>query len=153
MPEKHQHEDAEEVKEILSVVSTEIPTLIKNILSSVFSEEAGRNMGKAAAAFYKELKDSGIPNETAIRMTEDYTKTFTGFGDLLKQSMRARVKRIDEDEDEDEEQLSPHHSPWSLSFADSNFAQFISPNHLFILPVILDLDDTGLESEESKESL
>jgi len=103
MHEKHSHEDAEEVKEILSVVSTEIPTLIKNILSSVFSEEAGRNMGKAAAAFYKELKESGIPDETAIRMTEDYTKTFTGFGDLLKQSMRTRVKRIDKDEDEDEE--------------------------------------------------
>ncbi len=45
-------------------------------------------MGKAAAAFYKELKDSGIPNEMALKMTEDYMKTFTGFGDLLKKSIR-----------------------------------------------------------------
>ena len=82
---KHAIEDAEEVKEILSAVSTHIPTLIKSIISSVFSEEAGRNMGKAAGAFYKELKDSGIPNDVAIKMTEDYMKTFTGFGDLLKQ--------------------------------------------------------------------
>lgn len=110
MHEKHSREDAEEVKEILSVVSTEIPTLIKNILSSVFSEEAGRNMGKAAAAFYKELKESGIPDETAVKMTEDYTKTFTGFGDLLKQSIHksnskfiVKRKREEEDEDEDED--------------------------------------------------
>ncbi|UCH32603.1 MAG: hypothetical protein JSV05_04290 [Candidatus Bathyarchaeota archaeon] len=80
-------DDAEEVKEILSVVSTEVPTLIKNIIATVFSEDAGRNMGKAAAAFYKELKESGMPDEVALRMTEDYMKTFTGFGDLLKQSI------------------------------------------------------------------
>ncbi len=82
--EKSSKEEAEEVKEILSAVSTEIPALIKNIIASVFSEEAGRNMGKAAAAFYKELKDSGLPNDLALKMTEDYMKTFTGFGDILK---------------------------------------------------------------------
>ena len=83
--EKSPREDAEEVKEILSAVSTQIPALIKSIIASVFSEEAGRSMGKAAGAFYKELKDSGIPNDMALKMTEDYMKTFTGFGDLLKQ--------------------------------------------------------------------
>ncbi|UCE95422.1 MAG: hypothetical protein JSV51_06745 [Candidatus Bathyarchaeota archaeon] len=82
--EKSSKDEAEEVKEILSVVSTEIPTLIKNIIASVFSEEAGRNMGKAAGAFYKELKESGMPADAALRMTEDYMETFTGFGDLLK---------------------------------------------------------------------
>ena len=46
-------------KELLSVVSTEIPTMIKSIMSCVFSEEAGKNMGKAAAAYYKELKKAG----------------------------------------------------------------------------------------------
>lgn len=77
-------EEAEEVKEILGVVSKEVPALIKGILGSVFSEEAGRDMGKAAAAFYKELKNSGMPEETAVRMTEDYMKTFTSLGDMLK---------------------------------------------------------------------
>ena len=66
------------------MVKKGIPTLIKNIIASVFSEEAGRSMGKAAGAFYKELKDSGIPNDMALKMTEDYMKTFTGLGDLLK---------------------------------------------------------------------
>jgi len=77
-------EEAEEVKEILSAVSTEVPALIKSIIASVFSEEAGRNMGKAAAAFYKELKDGGMPDNVAVKMTEDYIGVFTSLGDILK---------------------------------------------------------------------
>ncbi len=83
--EKSSKEEAEELREVLRAVSTEIPALIKNIVASVFSEEAGRSMGKGAAAFYKELKDSGMPDELALKMTEDYIKMFTGFGDLFKQ--------------------------------------------------------------------
>jgi hypothetical protein len=82
---RHTHEsEAEEVKEILSVVSKEVPALVKGILGSVFSEEAGRDLGKAAAAFYKELKSAGLPDEVAVKMTEDYMATFTSLGDLLK---------------------------------------------------------------------
>ncbi len=77
-------EDAEEVRQILSAVSTEVPALIKSIVSAVFSEEAGRNMGRAAAAFYKELKESGIPDDIAVKMTEDYIGVFTSLGDILK---------------------------------------------------------------------
>jgi hypothetical protein len=83
--EKH---GPEEIKEVLSVVSTEVPGLIKSILSSVFSEEAGKNMGKAAAAYYKELKDGGLPEQVAVKMTEDYMKTFTSLGDMLRSAGR-----------------------------------------------------------------
>ena len=77
-------EDAEEVEAILGVVSKEVPALIKGIISSVFSEEAGRDMGKAAGAFYKELKESGMPDEIAVKMTENYISVFTSLGDLIK---------------------------------------------------------------------
>ena len=77
-------EEAEEVRQILAAVSTEVPALIKSIIASVFSEEAGRNMGKAAAAFYKELKDGGMPENVAVKMTEDYIGVFTSLGDMLK---------------------------------------------------------------------
>lgn len=79
--EKH---GPEELKEVLSAVSAEVPSMIKSILSSVFSEEAGKNMGKAAAAYYKELKNGGLPEQVAVKMTEDYMKTFTSIGDMLK---------------------------------------------------------------------
>ncbi len=76
--------DVEELKEILGVVSTQVPALIKSILASVFSEEAGRSMGKAAAAYYKELKDGGMPEDVALKLTQDYMRTFTSLGDMLK---------------------------------------------------------------------
>ena len=86
-PEKKRHGmEADEVKEILGAVSTEVPGLIKSIIASVFSEEAGRNMGKAAAAFYKELKDGGMPDAVAVKMTEDYISVFTSLGDVLKRA-------------------------------------------------------------------
>jgi len=85
-PEKKKtaSEDVEELKEVLSAVSTEVPALIKSIIGAVFSEEAGKNMGRAAAAFYKELKDSGMPDNVAVKMTEDYIGVFTSLGDILK---------------------------------------------------------------------
>jgi len=81
-------EEAEEIKLVLGAVSTEVPALIKSIIASVFSEEAGRNMGKAAAAFYKELKDSGMPDDVAVKMTENYVGVFTSLGDMLKKAGR-----------------------------------------------------------------
>jgi hypothetical protein len=72
--------------------------MIKSILSSVFSEEAGRNMGKAAAAYYKELKDGGLPEPVAVKMTEEYMRTFTSLGDMLKNAGRGRWGHDEEDE-------------------------------------------------------
>lgn len=97
--EKSPKVEAEEVKEILSAVSTQIPALIKSLLASVFSEEAGRNMGKAAAAYYKELKEGGMPEDVAVKMTEDYMKTFTSLGSLLQNIGKSgrHGERISED--------------------------------------------------------
>jgi RNA binding exosome subunit len=79
--------DAEEVEKILKTVSEMVPNLIRGIVNSIFSAEAGRNMGAAAANFYKELKNGGLPDEVSLKMTQDYVKTFTGIGDLFKEAM------------------------------------------------------------------
>lgn len=80
-------EDVEELREVLSVVSKEVPALIKGIIASVFSEEAGRDMGRAAASFYKELKEAGMPEEVAVKMTENYISTFTSLGEVVKKAV------------------------------------------------------------------
>ncbi|HYB68891.1 MAG TPA: hypothetical protein VEC97_05025 [Candidatus Acidoferrales bacterium] len=87
---RHERQSPENIKEILGVVSAEVPSLIKNILGSVFSEEAGRNMGKAAAAYYKELKNGGLPEAVAVKLTEDYMRTFTSLGDMLRNAGSGR---------------------------------------------------------------
>jgi len=117
---KREKHGSEELKEVLSVVSAEVPGMIKSILSSVFSEEAGKNMGKAAAAYYKELKDGGLPEQVAVKMTEEYMKTFTSIGEMLKgagkrgggdelgkdieEKIRLKVQKKMHDEDEDDEE-------------------------------------------------
>jgi len=81
---KHEEQSPENIKEILNVVSSEVPALVKNLLGSVFSEEAGRSMGKAAAAYYKEMKAGGLPEQVAVRLTEEYMRTFSSIGDMLR---------------------------------------------------------------------
>ncbi|MGQ9529882.1 MAG: hypothetical protein ACUVTC_00445 [Candidatus Bathycorpusculaceae bacterium] len=100
---REEKEDVEELKEVLSVVSKEVPSLIKSIIGSVFSEETGRDMGKAAAAFYKELKEAGMPEETAVRMTENYVSVFTSLGDILKHAGRKKKIAVGEGKDIGEE--------------------------------------------------
>jgi hypothetical protein len=104
---KNVKKEAEEVKEILGVVSKEIPALIRGIVGSIFSEEAGRDMGRAAAAFYKELKEGGMPEVTAVKMTENYIGTFTSLGDVLKKAVSGGGKiRLAEKEIEKEAEKS-----------------------------------------------
>ena len=83
-----ERESPENIKEILNAVSSQIPPMIKNILASVFSEEAGRNLGKAAAAYYKEMKQGGLPEQVAVKLTEDYMRTFSSIGDMLRNRSR-----------------------------------------------------------------
>jgi len=90
---QHEHRHArvrENVMEILSVISSELPVMIKSIVSAVFSEDTGRNMGKAAAAYYKELKDGGLPEQVAVKMTEEYMRTFTSLGYMFRSARKSR---------------------------------------------------------------
>lgn len=91
---EHRHERAREnVREILGVISSELPVMIQGIVSAVFSavfsEEAGRNRGKAATAYFKELKDGGMPEQVAVEMTEEYMRTFN-LGYMLRSARKGR---------------------------------------------------------------
>lgn len=61
-----------EIGELLDDVSTKIPKLIQGIFGSLYSSEAGKNMGQAVGNFYRELVDSGIPAEEALKMAQEY---------------------------------------------------------------------------------
>jgi hypothetical protein len=86
----HKHERPEDVAEILSVVSDKVPSLIKGLVGAVFSEDSARNMAKAAAVYYKELKEGGIPDDVALKMTQDYVSIFTKVGNVIKTARESR---------------------------------------------------------------
>ena len=98
---KERRMDPENIKEILGVVSTEVPAMIKSIVSTVFSEEAGRNMGKAAAAYYKELKAGGLPEDVAVKLTQEYMQTFTSLGSMLRHGGGGWGKHIHSEEEDE----------------------------------------------------
>lgn len=68
--------DAEELREVLDAVGDRVPKLIHELVSAVmttiYSREAGQQLGAAVGAFYKELVDSGIPQDEALAMSKDY---------------------------------------------------------------------------------
>lgn len=64
-----------EIGELLEGVSQKVPKLVNELLRTLYSEEAGTQMGKAVGNFYKELVDNGIAPEEALVMTKDYMNT------------------------------------------------------------------------------
>lgn len=112
---EHSSSDAEEVREILTVVSDKVPALVKGLVTSVFSEDAARGMGKAAASYYQELKAGGLPDEVAVQMTKEYVGTFTKVSEMFKSASRGGFNppidlkvvardRAKKEEDEDKEE-------------------------------------------------
>lgn len=63
---------SKEIGELLEEVSTKVPKLIHGVIESLYSAEAGKNMGQAVGNLYKELVESGIPPEEALKMAKDY---------------------------------------------------------------------------------
>lgn len=83
MPEEHEHKpqreesEAEELKEILGAVTEFIASLkepIKELLDTLAQSLDGERLGREVASFYKQLVDSGIPEDMAKEMTKEYFK-------------------------------------------------------------------------------
>jgi len=75
---------AEEVGRILEVVTEKVPQLLTQLRATLFSADAGREMGQAVGSFYKELIDSGIPEEEALSMAKSYIGSIQGLLNQMK---------------------------------------------------------------------
>lgn len=64
---------ADELAGILDTMSDKAPKLIRDLIGSLYSKEAGTNMGQAVGAFYKELIASGIPQDAALDMAKGFS--------------------------------------------------------------------------------
>ena len=76
-PRKEEESEAEEVKEILGAVTEFIASLkepIKELLDTLAQSLNGEKLGKEVASFYKQLVDSGIPEDMAKEMSKEYFK-------------------------------------------------------------------------------
>jgi hypothetical protein len=72
----------EDIGDLMDRVSVKIPELVSGIMNSLYSAEAGKRLGQAVGALYKELLAGGIPAETAAKMATEY---MGGLRDVLGQ--------------------------------------------------------------------
>ena len=55
------------------MVGDKVPKLIREVMGSLYSKEAGLNMGQAVGAYYKELLAAGLPQEAAVDMAKEFS--------------------------------------------------------------------------------
>jgi len=74
--------DVKNLKEVMAVMSTEIPKLLESISKTMFSAENAAKLGEQTAEFYKKLKDAGMTDEQAFKLTQDFMANFS-IGNML----------------------------------------------------------------------
>ncbi|QAA77204.1 MAG: hypothetical protein BIP78_1438 [Candidatus Bipolaricaulis sibiricus] len=102
--EKKDTGDVQELREVLSVVSQQVPGLLKGLRDVLYSKEAAENMADAVGTFYKKLVDAGIPKDDALEMARGYMinlrEVFKGVRKGIKTGEGVQV-RLDGNEEDD----------------------------------------------------
>ena len=107
--EKRRTEDVEELRGILGAVSEfleGLPPVLDKILSSVTSREMGDRLGESVGAFYKKLKDSGIPEDQAREMAREFFSRSMILDKIISTALKSKgpwAKRETEREPEEED--------------------------------------------------
>ena len=82
---------AEEMKELLTVVSEKIPAVLNSLADILYGREQSKKYGEAVAGFYKNLKESGMTDEQAFELTKQYMSAMN-LPSMLGEAMRGRGK-------------------------------------------------------------
>ena len=90
--------DAEKLKEILGVVSTEIPKLVEAITKTLYDHENAENMAKSVAQFYKSMRDAGMDDAQAYDLTKQFMSNVS-VGGLIAKAFTAGGGEDDDDDD------------------------------------------------------
>ena len=92
--EEHGMMDADEVKELLEAFSEKIPALLNSLTDAIYGKDASAKFGAAVADFYKTLKESGMTDEQAFRLTEQYMSSLN-IGGMIANAVGKRHKGED----------------------------------------------------------
>jgi hypothetical protein len=65
----------DEISGVFDVMTERLPRLISTLKDTLFSEQAGKEIGKAVGAFYKELLASGMDPDEIAALTRSYMST------------------------------------------------------------------------------
>jgi hypothetical protein len=62
----------ESISAMMDMVSEKIPKMINGVINTLFSAEAGENVGAAVGSMYKMLIEAGVPKGEAADMSRHY---------------------------------------------------------------------------------
>ncbi|MDI9496901.1 MAG: hypothetical protein QM270_00225 [Bacillota bacterium] len=102
----------QEIGELMDTVSEKIPKMLRNVMSSFYSAESGREVGKSIGGLYQELVAAGIPEADALAMAKDYLSSISSmFNNAVKSGVqqgathggRGQSSAADEQTDADED--------------------------------------------------
>ncbi len=96
--------DIEKLKEVMSVISVEIPKLLDAISKTMYSPENAQKLGEQTAAFYKKLKEAGMSEEQAFKLTQDYMENFS-LGNMIGTVIGSASHKKGDIDDEMEEMI------------------------------------------------
>ena len=69
---------------MFEVASEKIPALLNSLTDSIYGKDASAKFGAAVADFYKTLKGSGMTDEQAFKLTEQYMSSLNLGGMIAK---------------------------------------------------------------------
>ena len=81
--------DADKFKEVLEAFSEKIPALLNSLTDVLYGKESAGKYGQAIAGFYRTLRDSGMNDEQAFRLTEQYMSSLN-LGKMIAQAVGGR---------------------------------------------------------------
>lgn len=84
--------DIEELGKVLDTISEKIPTLIKGVVSSFYTGDTGRDMGKAIGEFYQQLIAAGIPERDALELAKSYMINLKSVANMVETDKPAADK-------------------------------------------------------------
>ena len=74
--------DVEKIREIAKLLEEELPPLLEKLINVMYDPEQGQKIGKAVGNFYKELKDAGMGDIIASKLTAMYASNINVKGTM-----------------------------------------------------------------------
>jgi len=96
MSESHRT-NAEEMKEIMTFFSEKVPALLNSLTDVLYGKASAEKYGQAVSNFYRTLKDSGMTDDQAYRLTEQYMSSLN-LGKIIEAVGSERGRRRDSEE-------------------------------------------------------
>lgn len=72
--------DVKQMLEFIDGVSERVPQMINRVVDSLYNEQIGKKLGKTMGACYKELVESGLSEDKAMQIIEQYMKNLMQIG-------------------------------------------------------------------------